>query len=109
MRTDGAVTYFQIEHEEDWRDRWATSALEHLLFNNLTEKESRSHYGNRYRRLLSPQSASSEIWQKYGINGFIDLVDARKMIAALRARNPDMKFRIVKRTQTQFTEVVVEQ
>lgn len=104
MRTDGSVDYFFIQHE-DSRGNWAASALDHFLFENLpfSDKVAGAEKGERYRELLKPQSASSELWQTYGINGFSFESDAREVLAALRVESPGTKFRIVRREVTQRT------
>jgi hypothetical protein len=101
MRRDGAATFFLIQHQ-DSTDRWTESALDHFLFDGLPWRDER---GDRYRELLHPQSASSDLWQKYSIHGFVELADAEAMLEAVRERHPERAFRIVRRTVTQHTEV----
>jgi hypothetical protein len=98
MRTDGTVDFFFIQHQ-DSRGEWAASALDHFLFENLPFSDK----VERYRELLAPQSASSELWQTYGIHGFAFESDAREVLADLRVESPDTKFRIVRREVTQRT------
>jgi hypothetical protein len=110
MRNDGEVSYYFCQHRKEPHSKisgeWAESALDHFLFDTLTYKEARGEVGNHYRELLHPQSASSDLWQKYGINGFVNFRDAVNMLDALRERNPDRQFRIVRREISQKTEVV---
>jgi hypothetical protein len=110
MRVDGDVTYYAIEHHcGSWaKDSWVPSALDHFLFANLTSDQKNGPIGNRYRSLLHPQSATSDLWQRYGINGFVDKDDGLRMLQELRALpwRDDYYFRLVKRTLTQETLVV---
>jgi hypothetical protein len=114
MRSDGAATFYLIQHEQKavngthpTRTEWVTSNLETFLFWDLPYGEVQGEVGNHYRELLRPQSANSDLWQKYGINGFVELADAEKAFFAVRNRNKDRRFRIIKRTIMQQTEVLV--
>jgi hypothetical protein len=104
MRTDGTVDFFFIQHQ-DSRGEWAASALDHFALlrarDLVGEREVLEE--ERYRELLAPKNASSELWQTYGIHGFSFESDAREVLAALRVESPDTKFRIVRREVTQRT------
>lgn len=106
MRRDGTVMYFAVQHI-DSSCRWVESALDHLLFKDLTYDQKKGPVGDAYRILLDPQSASSDLWQRYGIHGFVEVDDARRMLQAISERNPDMTFRVVCRSITQATTVVM--
>jgi hypothetical protein len=110
LRNDGEVTYYLCQH---WQEpygkvpgQWTESALEHFLFETLSYREAQGEVGDHYRELLDPQSASSDLWQKYGIHGFVVFRDAVNMLDALGERNPGRRFRIVRRTVSQKTEAV---
>jgi hypothetical protein len=115
MRNDGEVSYYFCQHWQEWQEpnstnsgEWVKSSLSDWLFDSLTYEEAKGEVGRRYSNLLRPQSASSDLWQKYGIHGFVNFRDAANMLDALRKRNPDHKFRIVRREIKQKTEVVAE-
>ena len=106
MRADGEVTYLFIEHKEAG-GRWVESALGYFLFNEMSYSDKQDEVATDYRRLMEPQNTSSDLWQKYGINGYLKLEDAEAMLAALRQRCPDRKFRVVRRTIIQRTTLAV--
>lgn len=109
MRSDGEALYFFVQH---WgssggpHKSWVASSLDHLLFAGMTFEEKRGAKAGEYRELMKPQSASSDLWQRFGINGFVDEEDAFRALDALKERRPDMRFRVVRRHITQTTEVV---
>lgn len=105
MRSDGIVSFFFIEHE-DSKGQWTTSALDHFLFDELPFDDKRGEVGDRYRALLEPQTASSNLWQKFGIHGYKRLPDAIATMKAMSERHPGRKFRIAGRTISQITEVI---
>lgn len=108
MRSDGEVTYYFIQHGADGRrGSWVSSSLDHLLFGDMTAEEKRGGQAARYRELTRPESASSDLWQRYGINGFVDPDDAFAVLTALQERKPDMRFRVAKRHIIQTTTAVV--
>jgi hypothetical protein len=104
MFRDGSAFYYLIQHKES-TGRWVGSALPHMLFNELPYEDSQGDLGNHYRKLIAPQSASSKLWQKYGIHGYTKLADAQAMLAAVRERRPEQEFRIVYRISSQTTIV----
>jgi hypothetical protein len=104
--SDGNAEYFCIQHQWKRDGRWADSNLAGFLFEDLSYTEKRGEVGDRYRSLLAPQSASSDLWQKYGIHGFVNRTDAEAALDALNKKRLEHKFRIVKRTLTQRTEVM---
>lgn len=109
MRADGTVTYFRVQavlavNPEE--PRWSDVAVDALLFEGIGRDEARGELGRRYKALLEPQSASSDLWQCYGIHGFEHKEDVLALYEALRERRPDYDFRVVKRTQSQRTLVV---
>lgn len=110
MRIDGQVTYYKIQHWSSMSGRpedatWVGSNLEHMLFDKMPFEENCGPRGKgaRYRALLSPQSASSELWQRFGINGFVDVDDAMACLLAVASERPGTPFRIVRQTVTQET------
>lgn len=105
MRRDGIASFFLIQHE-DSRNDWVESALDHFLFDGLTWEEKRGPLGDHYRKLILPQSANCDLWQKFGLHGYVVRADADAMLAALKERRPDKPFRIVHRTISQHTEVM---
>jgi hypothetical protein len=109
MRSDGAVVFFLCQHWQTGNARWVETALSHVLFDKLTYQDSNGVVGDRYRELLHPQSASSDLWQKYGIQGYANREDAEEMLTALRNQRPEMTFRIVKRHIMQTTEDLLEE
>lgn len=110
MRADGEVTYFFIQHETRPRNskytEWVESALDQFLFHDLSYSDRRGDLGDHYRALMDPQSASSDLWQKYGIHGYVNRADACAILKALNDKGLDRRFRIVRRTVIQKTEVV---
>lgn len=64
--------------------------------------------GNRRRALIAPQQPSSPLWQCYGINGFMELSDARDVLAELRQAHPERPYRIARRAISQITAMVPE-
>jgi hypothetical protein len=107
MRSDGDVTFFFVQHFQERNGRgWVASSLDHLLFTGMTFDERRGGRADRYRELMQPQMASSDLWQRYGINGYVNPDDAFAVLDALRERRPDMRFRVVKRRITQTTTAI---
>jgi hypothetical protein len=113
LRADGAATFYFIQHrwQNEARD-WTTSNIESFLFQGLSYEEKRGEKGDHYRNLLDKQSASTDLWQKYGVHGFVELEDAIALFEALKAEAPEHqgkkhRFRIAKRTICQHTEVLV--
>lgn len=114
MRSDGAAIFYFVQHEQkavngtdSRRTEWVESDLGHFLFSGLQYTEKQGVIGDAYRALMAPQEASSPLWQKFGIHGYTEKEDAFKVLEAVRERNPDRKFRVVKRTIMQQTEVMV--
>lgn len=106
MRSDGDVTYYKIQHSHT-DEAWVSSALDHFLFKDLSRDEARGRVGDRYRELLAPQSASSDLWQRYGIHGFVEKDDGLRVLRELRALPGEQpEFRLVKRHIVQVTEAV---
>lgn len=109
MREDGIVSYYLIQHrQEDSKGRitWVESDLGHLLFHKLSYNDRKGETGDFYRDLLKPQSATSVLWQRYGINGYEYLNEAEATKSNLYRENADMQFRIVRMLQVQDTYVV---
>jgi hypothetical protein len=113
MHLDGIETYLFVQHffdAEGARERWATTSLAHMLFDPLTYYEARGEIGNRYRALIEPQSASSPLWQRTGIHGYLANPDgyeaARQVLVALRERQPRHRFRLARRTVSQTTVIL---
>lgn len=101
MRCDGIATYYLIQHQEE-SGRWVESALAHFLFSDLTYAQ-RCKRGDKYRKMLAPQSASSDLWQKFGINGFEYKPDADTLLAEINNLHPKCAFRLVYRVSMQAT------
>lgn len=100
------VEYYVIEfHYDDVKD-WRDIDASYILFRNMTNSDKRGAKANRYRELLVPCSASSELWQQYGIHGFEVLDDAAAVLTALRVEDPDTRYRIVRRSSSRQTTVV---
>lgn len=108
MRNDGGATFYLVQHQYPNNGEWVQSALGHFLFDGLTYDESRGEPGETYRDLLSHEGASTDLWQRYGINGFERVEDASEACSAVRARHPDRLFRVVRRSITQHTQEVPE-
>jgi hypothetical protein len=109
MRRDGSATYFKIEALLEvcpGRPEWSGIDLGNVLFADLSFEDKRGELGDRYREMLAPQQASSALWQRYGIHGFVEREDAEKVLRECRLRRPGTEFRLVRRTITQETEVV---
>lgn len=104
MRSDGTAAFYLIQHKSG--DKWVETALNDVLFTNLTYDERRGEIGDRYREIIKPQQATSDLWQKFGIHGFAELEDARAALTACREHVPDYEFRSALRTITQKTEVI---
>lgn len=105
---DGDVTFFLVEHRTADSPRWVATGLEGFLFGGLAYADRRGPVGDWRRKLIAPQSASSTLWQTYGIHGFEDALDARAVLDELRAL-PDRRayeFRVVRRRIVQTTDVV---
>lgn len=105
MRRDGTAKFFFVQHKNS-RGDWDDSALAHFLFDGLPYNDAKGELGDHYRKLMHPQSASSGLWQKYGLHGYTERADADAMIAAIRERRPDREFRLVFRVIEQTTVVV---
>lgn len=111
MRSDGEVTYFFVQHRWEGEGEWTTSDLGGFLFDGLSSEQVRGALGDRYRALMKPQTASSDLWQRYGIHGFLDEDDGREVLRELRAlpkgtnRKRRHEFRLARRTITQETAV----
>lgn len=105
MFSDGTARFYMVQHA-DRHGRWVASALDAFLFGDMSYEDKRGAKGDRYRKILEPQSTNSPLWQKFGIHGFTTKKDAEAVIRALRAEHPDRRFRIVYRTITQHTEEV---
>jgi hypothetical protein len=107
MRSDGTPVFYLVQH---WDERntqsWVESALDHFLFADLTYDEKRGDVGDCYRRLLEPQNASTDLWQRYGIHGFERRGDAMAALRAVADRHPDRRFRLVMRVVSQRTRVI---
>ena len=97
IEIDNQIEYFIIQHKNNF-DEWIPTNLANALFNNLSfaDKVSGAQKSNRYRELLEPQSASSDLWQEHNINGYTDVKDAHKTLTVLRVEYPFIKFRIVR-------------
>ena len=106
MRADGSAAFFFIQHKEKSSGRWVASALDIFLFDKMSHADKIGEKGDRYSALMDPQSASSALWQKFGIHGFEKMADARACLDAVRIENPDREFRLVVRAIVQHTEVV---
>jgi hypothetical protein len=106
VRRDGSVVFFAVEHWSDWRGGWVGSDLTELLFGGLTHEQRRSPLADHYRELLSKQGAGTPLWQEFGIHGFVDAADARRMLREVTLARPDHQFRLVCRAITQTTRVV---
>lgn len=104
MRCDGTAAYYLIQHQEE-SERWVESALDHFLFSNLTYTQ-RCNRGDKYRKMLAPQSANSDLWQKFGINGFEAIGDAETVLAEVKKLHPGRAFRLVYRVSMQATAEV---
>lgn len=104
MRCDGTAAYYLIQHQDE-RERWVESALAHFLFDGLTYAQ-RCNRGDKYRALLAPQSANSDLWQKFGINGFEVKEDADAALVEIKKLHPKRAFRIVYRVSMQATQEV---
>lgn len=104
MLIDGTASFAVIEHMQE-NGHWTTSALDHFLFADLTYDQKRER-GDELRALLAPQSANSDLWQRFGIHGFPTPEDAEACLAAVIEQHPDREFRIVWRTITQETKVL---
>lgn len=104
MRSDGVVAYYKVQHVG--QHGWCGTALDHVLFGHLSWDDKQGEKGDRYRELLEPQSASSDLWQRYGVFGFTDHSDAWRAQHACRVENPEMEFRIVHITASQSTVVL---
>lgn len=111
MRIDGEALYFFVQH---WgnpaggtRREWVESSLDHLLFGGMTDEQKRGEKAARYRELMHPQSASSDLWQRFGIHGYVKADDAFAAMGALQERHPKMRFRVVRRYVIQTTTEAV--
>lgn len=109
MRADGEVTFYVIQHV--WNgvgENWAgTGDGAGFLFDGLSYEQSQGRLGDHYRSLIAPQSASSDLWQRYGINGFEEKDDALRLLRELRALpSCPHRFRLVRRTMTRKQEVI---
>lgn len=105
MRSDGYAAFYRVQHQNS-RDEWTETALDEILFRGLSYEEAHGKLAERLIELLRPQDAGSDLWQKYGIHGFIEQADAEAVLTACRERRPTMKFRLVRRQIVQLTEVV---
>ena len=107
MRADGAYAYYLIQHASypPGGKRWIETNLAHFLFRDLPHDDARDEVGDRYRALLAPQDASSDLWQKTGIHGFPTIEEAQACLDAIRLQNPDREFRLVYRVSRQETHV----
>jgi hypothetical protein len=106
MFQDGIATFYIIEHQQSNGD-WCGSELSHFLFDGLPYMDKMGELGNHYRKLLEPQSASSSLWQKFGLHGYTVRAEAAAMLAAVGARHPGRAFRLVQRTVSQESKVLV--
>lgn len=105
MRNDGRAEFYLVQHLDN-HGEWVSSDLGHFLFKDLSYPERRGSIGDVYRALLSHTGASTDLWQEYGLDGFEYSALAEPVLREVRARNPDTKFRLVRRVTTQDTEVV---
>jgi hypothetical protein len=102
MRSDGSACFFFVQHRNS-HDEWVPSSLDHFLFNGMRFEEKRSELADRYRQIIRKQSASQDLWQKYGVYGFTEREDVAEALTALRERHPDQEFRAVRRVIDQKT------
>lgn len=121
---DGTATYYVVQHDHE-DGQWCDTDLSHVLFRSLASKREQGALADYYRRLLAAQSASSDLWQRFHVNGFEDLKTANAMLEAVReahrferneaergigkpAHPPEvrpMRFRLVERTRSQSTRM----
>lgn len=100
MRTDGDVTFYVIQHVwngvgEGWTE---TGDGAGFLFDGLSYEQRKGQLGDYYRALIKPHGALSDLWQRFGINGFEDKDDALRLLRELRALpNCPHRFRLVRR------------
>jgi len=106
LRADGAVTYYFIQHINQLASGWSGTALDYFLFEGMSFEEKGGELASYYRNLISKQGASTPLWQKFGINGFVDLEDAKETLKALQNRRPNSQFRVARRMIMQHTEVI---
>jgi hypothetical protein len=109
MRRDGTATYYIIEAVLEacpGRPEWSGINLGNVLFEGLSSDDKRGPVGERLRAMLAPQQASSDLWQRYGIHGFTEIEDAKKVLAECRMRRWRTPFRLVQRSVTRESEVV---
>jgi hypothetical protein len=110
MRSDGTISFLVVQHfgsqHESIPKSWSDSALEHFLFGEMSWADKVGEKGDHYRRLLEPQNASTPLWQKYGVNGYVDRAAADAVLEALRHEHPNREFRLVRRAISQISKVV---
>lgn len=110
MRHDGHAIYYIVQHYGHpcggTRQDWVDTGLAHMLFDGLPSGERLSARTIRWRKLIERQGASTDLWQTYGIEGYVEPSYARAMLNELRERRPDEAFRIVRRQVVQMTEEV---
>lgn len=102
MRSDGTITFWFIQFKAIKPEpEWLTADLGHFLF---TDPRPTGEEVERLRALIEPQSASSDLWQRYGIHGFEEKDDALAVLRELRRRG-QREFRLVRRTIEQVTVI----
>jgi hypothetical protein len=110
MRQDGHAIFYVVQHYGHpgggTRQDWVDTALGYMLFDGLSFSERRSARTIRWRKLIERQGASTDLWQRYGVDGYVEPSDATAMMVELQERRPDEKFRVVKRQIVQMTQVL---
>lgn len=85
---DGVSILYEIQHQPgDEKTLWRFSSLD--------------HFG-------TPKgfAASCDCWQKTGIHGTFDLQEGLAGVRLLKSKWPAFRFRLVKRTYFQHTEII---
>ena len=105
MRQDGTVSYLKVQSQARGTGdgRWRDADLSEILFGGLSYATKHGPEGHGLRKIITPQNASSDLWQHYGIHGYTDLADARKALAACRKSGRDYEFRLVRQAISQIT------
>lgn len=108
MRVDGVATYYVVQHLSGPGDRreWVDTALDHVLFRGLSFDQKRGRIGDRFRAIIRAQGPSTDLWQRYGIDGFEAREDADLALLTCRAKTDRLRFRLVCRTMTRSDLVV---
>jgi hypothetical protein len=104
VRKDGELIYYRVQHKQT-NGSWVDSDLPYMLFSGLHPADRDGEVGDRYRTIIAEQSASTPLWQEYGVTGFVEPGHAWVALRAVREQRGD-PLRVVRIHESQRTEEV---